>query len=347
MNINDSINTSFNLCNEHKCKLLYLVKGGSQLYGTFSKNSDTDILGLFLPPKEKLLVGDKINSLEYKTNTKNEKNNKNDFDIKLYSVQYFLKYLLAKSDTNAIDILYSKSNKSCILFQSTDPLTNLILYNENKLLEIQDIMKFSFVNFSISQAKRYGIKGTKLGITKQVYEYIKSLDQKEIENILLRDHVDNIINSIKTNKEVSTYISKTFVNGIDFLLLCGKFHMLSISMSEFLSRIESEYLRYGKRAEQAEKNEGIDWKSLSHALRGIYQMEELCKNGTIEFPLRKASILKNVKSGKYTWKETENLITNGFDELEKIKMEDVVFKGKYDTKFINRIILDSYNEEIN
>lgn len=54
---------------------------------------------------------------------------------------------------------------------------------------------------------------------------------------------------------------------------------------------------YGNRALQAEKNEGVDWKALSHAVRVAREAIELYETGRIVFPLRCADHLLRIKRG--------------------------------------------------
>ena len=44
---------------------------------------------------------------------------------------------------------------------------------------------------------------------------------------------------------------------------------------------------YGARAEETQRGEGIDFKTLSHALRALEQMEGLLQTSKIIFPLKK------------------------------------------------------------
>jgi len=144
------------LCKEHGCRLIYLAKAGSHRYGTSTPHSDIDVDGIFIPPKEELLLGEKIDHLKYTTKEDKFKNSSDDIDVKIYSIQYFLRNLLKKSDTNAIDILYSHTNESTILHSVEH--VGRIFNNKDKLIEISNIMKFSYTAFSISQAKKFGIK---------------------------------------------------------------------------------------------------------------------------------------------------------------------------------------------
>ena len=324
------------LCDEHGCRLIYLAKAGSHRYGTSTPNSDADADGIFIPPKEKLLLGERIDHLKYTTKEDKFKNSSDDIDVKIYSIQYFLRNLLKKSDTNAIDILYSHTNESTILHSVEH--VGKIFNNKDKLIEISDIMKFSYTAFSISQAKKFGIKSNKLGLMRSIYEYLQQPKYDSIDSLRLCNCIHDLMYNIPKSKFLSTKI----INNEMFLILDGKMHQMSISMNEFRDRVYSEYKKYGKRTKLAERNQGIDWKSISHSLRGIYQMEELYHNGYIKFPLKQCDILRDIKVGKYSFDEVDTLISDGLDRLANLELEGSAFKGKRDESFINNLILEVY-----
>lgn len=332
------INISLNLCKENKCKLIYLAKSGSHRFGTSRTSSDVDVDGLFMPSKELLFLDEIINDLKYTTKDDFHKNSNDDIDIKLYSIQYFLKNLLKRCDTNAIDILYSYTNYPSVLYLSKP--CGSIFSNQKKLIEMKDVMNFSYTAFSVSQSKKYGIKSDKLTLIRKIYEYIIGLglcSEKYCE-LKLRDYINDLMLDIPKNK----FMSITNIDGNDFLLLDGKLHQLSIPMMEFKNRIFLEYSKYGERTRLAENNDGNDWKSLSHALRGIFQMEELFHTGKIIFPLSNRNVLRDIKIGKYPFSEVEKMISDGLERLENLKIEDSKFKGKRDEEFINNLIINSY-----
>ena len=76
--------------------------------------------------------------------------------------------------------------------------------------------------------------------------------------------------------------------------------------------------RYGVRAQAAERNHGIDFKALSHAVCALYQMEELLKTGRIIFPLAQREQLRSIKHGQRPWQELWPLIQNKLQELEEL-----------------------------
>ena len=95
--------------------------------------------------------------------------------------------------------------------------------------------------------------------------------------------------------------------------------------------VKKFYESYGARARQAEKNEGIDWKAVSHAIRSAYQLRALYTLGKIKFPLPEAEILKDIKLGKLDYK---NIVAPLLEDL-MYKVESLANNSDYPDK-VNR-----------
>jgi len=65
-----------------------------------------------------------------------------------------------------------------------------------------------------------------------------------------------------------------------------------------LGIITKFYEEYGKRAQLAAENKGIDWKAVSHAIRAAYQIKEILTENNITFPLKEADFIRKVKGGE-------------------------------------------------
>lgn len=336
-------------------KLLYLCKFGSHLYGTNSPTSDEDYKGIFLPSLESCLLGTAPKCFSF--NTKKDKDSKNtseDIDVQLWSLQYFLN-LLGQGETNAIDLLYSYSYPDMIVYDMTithkqsnftySPM-EFLLRNHKKLFSVKNTK--SFIGYAIGQARKYGIKGSRLGVVKKILNVLDTLHTayySEVPDNWHRDKLKTWTDTLLAQCGDSSYC---FVKTMDAkptpketLFVNGSQHHLDITMEEFYDRMKSEYEKYGERARQAETNEGIDFKALSHAVRAIRQMEYLLKDGEIKYPLACAEELKEIKSGKLTWSEIEKIITDGLEEVDRLQ-EAVVSDHILDKELVKNFILNCY-----
>jgi len=276
---------ALSLCGKNGAHLLYLTRFGSELYGTNTINSDTDAKGVFLPNLDDLILGKAPKNLIYKTSDNGERNTKDDVDINLWSLQYWLE-LLQKGDTNAIDLLFSYNSPSMIY--CVNGLEYMMEENYGKFYSPKNLS--AYTGYIIGQAKKYGVKGSRLGVIKRVYEWLD-------ENITV-GRLEHFMDAILKECGEPSYCFEKEVNNQRSVILCGKVHQGTIQMDEFRDRIQKDYEGYGERARLAEQNEGIDWKALSHAVRCIHQMTMLLKNGRIVFPLKTSEYLKHIKQGK-------------------------------------------------
>ena len=321
-------------------QLLYLIKFGSFLYGTQTENSDLDLKGIFLPSFESLILQNKVNSISFSTGENSTKNCSDDVDIELWSLQYWLS-LVGKWDTGGLDLLFSNTNPDSVLFEWN--FMDELFKNPLKLFDPKNVN--SYIGYCNSQAKKYGIKGSRLGIVKQVYEFVGEYITLENEKFKLSTIVNKIIKQYGDN-------SLCFIKNIQdkddverpYLFLCGKQHQLSITIREFFERIKNNYEIYGERARLAEKNNGLDYKALSHALRCINQYIQLLTIGEIKFPLTGKSLtnVMNIKNGNYSWKKIEDIILKGLDQIDLLRKETNIV-GELNSKFVKNFILKQYD----
>ena len=78
---------------------------------------------------------------------------------------------------------------------------------------------------------------------------------------------------------------------------------------------------FGERARQAEQNDGIDWKALSHAYRGGVQLLEIYTTGDLKYPLREAGQILEIKKGNIEFKLVQQNLESVVDEVEKASAE--------------------------
>ena len=319
-----------NIEKEYNIKIIYLTKFGSHLYGTNTENSDTDYLGIFIPNILDCVKNTNPNHIKSNTNP-NEKNNKDDVDFSLWSIQKFLK-LLGQGDTNAIDLLYSMFSNKIIM---EDP--NIITYIKNNTLKLFNPKNTkAYVGYAIGQAKKYGIKGSRLGVIKQIHEYINNLNISEFNTL------ESILYNIDEKFHHDSYCFIKEINNVPSIVLCGKVHLGNIKLIEFKNRINKTYETYGDRSKLAMENKGIDRKAISHALRSIIQMKELLLYGFIKFPLVDSEYLLDIKLGTHNWEFLENEIICGLEEVDELIVSTNI-TGKIDNNIITNLYKLIYN----
>ena len=320
------------LCRDHGAELVFLTVFGSELYGTSRPGgSDLDVRGLFLPTLESLVLGTAPRSLHDTTGQSDRRNQAHDVDIDLWSVGHWLK-LLAAGDIGAMDLIFAPSNREALIYNNSkmDPIFGRPL----KVLDIGGSR--AYAEYSLGQAKKYGIKGSRLGVIKAVHQWLDHQRQWGPDE-RLETHLDELVGL--GNDE--NFCRPAIVQDHPGLYLGGKLFGGRLKMSEFARRIKAEMERYGDRAALAEANQGLDFKALSHAVRALAQVAEIYRTGELVYPLASRAELLAVKEGRYGWAELEPLIISRLQEVEELR-EASRFLDGYDELFARQALLACY-----
>ena len=344
--IQELVSKAKELCEQDGHTLLYLTLFGSHLYGTATESSDIDLKGIYLPNKEQMLLGKYKKSLNVSSGNNDSKNTKDDFDIELWSLQHFLNVLLPLGDVTAMDVFFSSTHAKCMLYHYNGIFH--IFNNPSKLIEFQDEKNFGYIDYISRQAKKYGIKGSRVAI---ILSLIKELEDKFALAEPIED--DDVVGSVRLEEAVpyllkyqdDSHFYPEVITNKDVeqkhLYVCGFHHHYRIKLRMFYNWLIDFYNKFGERAKLAEKNQGIDWKAISHAYRCIQQMKDLLLDGIVKFPLTDRVMVSNIKQGYMTWKEAEYMLQFGLDELDKLKVNPV-WNGKREQKYVDGVILGFY-----
>lgn len=263
-------------------KLICLMRYGSHLYGTETAESDLDYRGIAMPKRVDIAMGKIPKAWRWSSNEKGgEKNKAGDWDIEIYSLSHFLSLAL-KGETVALDMLHCNG-------------TNLIEGSQEWMYLVQNRERFytkslkAFVGYARRQAAKYGIKGSRLAAIDQFITFLRPAGYRtgKLEHfwdeLPITDH--------------SGY-AKDSPNGARQYEICGRIFQETASCQYACGCMEQVRDNYGTRAEEARRNEGIDWKAISHAMRAADEVEQILVNGEIRFPLATAGFLRRVKAGE-------------------------------------------------
>lgn len=252
---------------------------GSHLYGTATETSDHDYKGIFMPTMRELMLGRAPKCCSEATKTDStKKNTASDVDSDLYSLHYFMD-LACMGETVALDMLHAPPS-ACT--HTSDIWRDLVanrarFYTRNLR---------ALVGYARRQAAKYGIKGSRLSEAKTVLEFCKA----QSPEVRLMDVWDQL--------PTGEHIFKKNNGQDDVLEVCGKAMVAKGRCSYYVDMLQRFCDRYGNRARQAERNEGIDWKAVSHAFRAAYQVQHILRDGGFEYPLPEAPFLLEVKQGQ-------------------------------------------------
>ena len=325
------------------------MKFGSHLYGTNTKDSDTDYKGVFMPTKEQILLGRIPKCYSENTKIGAGKNSSEDVDSEAYSLHYFLE-LACQGQTVAIDMLYAPDS---MILETSDIWKEIVSKRQRFITKNMQ----AFLGYAMRQASKYGIKGSRLADAKRVLDFIaKKLDENSVfEYNRLSESWDKLPEGEHIRKIPATVSPVTTVEemkkfqAIRIYEVCGKKLQETVTLGYMWAVIKRFYDSYGARARLAEKNEGIDWKAVSHAIRSALQLKELYTAGTIEFPLVHADWLKAIKRGNLDYKSVvapslEGLMTE-VKELARTSDYPEKVDRKYWEKFTMQEVALSLEEK--
>jgi len=309
------------------------IKFGSHLYGTNTKDSDTDYKGIYLPKLREIFLGKIPKSYNFtskQTNIEGVKNSKDDIDEEIYSLHYFIK-LACEGQTVALDMLHAPNN---MIIESSD-IWKEIAKNRDKFYT-KNLQ--AFIGYARKQAAKYGIKGSRLAESKKILEIFFAAYEMGAET--LKEIWDEL-----PENEHCHYLDDN-QNGLKQYEVCGKILQETMKIPYAENIINKYYISYGKRAKQAEKNEGIDWKAVSHAFRAAYQVKSIFNKGTIIFPLPEANYLIKIKQGTLNYKtEVGPILDELMNECEELASKSNL-PNKVDRKFWDDFIIKVITERL-
>jgi hypothetical protein len=311
------------LCNGN-ATLLYLTRYGSRLYGTFNDNSDYDYKGIVLIDSNKLLTGYDYREVYTYEDTTNK------IEISLYSLQYFIKHLVAIGEATSIDLLYSHTNDDAVLY--SDPCMDTIFKNKLKFFNITDTSRY--IDYAVSQAIKYGLKGNTVNTLKNVLNYLRNVKDDSVKfNVTIIDDIIEKFSNISGEKNLSKTVAD---NGDVFINICKRMYQNTLTIKRVKQLLTDRLLMYGKRSELAGRNNSIDNKALSHTMRALTQILSLYKYGTICFPLYNSEFLKFIRNGHMDVHMLMCIINDTITEINTIKQ----MPASIDYEFINNTILN-------
>lgn len=280
---------------------------GSHLYGTTTSDSDTDFKGVFMPSARDICLGripKAVTDEAVVDKDEHGKNTANAVDSELFSLHYFLLTLAAGGQTVAFDMLHADARYWVVY----DGLWKEVYENRSRFYAKS---LTAFLGYARRQAAKYGIKGSRLAEAKEVMRWLgRKTNDTRLGDILgeapLGEHVRLLEATERSQNQPG-------------LEVCGR---------RFYGRTRLEHVKPSltrfvwearQRALAAERNEGVDWKAVSHALRAALQLRELYTTGDIKFPLRERHLLIRVKTGTLHYKNVvAPFLEDVIEEVEEL-----------------------------
>lgn len=295
-----------------KKNLILKYPVGSKLYGTDTLTSDTDYSGVFVADESYYLGMFSVDQVDLSEVVKrvDGKNDSSSIDYTVYNIKKFIR-LAMDNNPNVLEQLFISKEK---LLYYTE--TGQILLDNREIFPHQGLYQ-RFTGYAISQKKKMVTKTTHFNILQDVVKYLKTkenyrdkLETLEVEmKTKFNLHIDEIVLD-------HNYIQRNFVVGDSRV-------PLDFTIKKAIEVLGNRIRIFSNRQELITRY-GYDCKFASHLIRLLDEGIELLETGKIEFPLRNASLLKDIKEGKYSLEEifikAEQLEKEVALKLEKTKL---------------------------
>jgi len=317
---------------------------GSHLYGTSTQASDHDYKSVFVPGSRDILLQRVMGTLQ-KTREKarGERNMPSDVDEEAFSLQRYLG-LVAAGQTVAMDMLFAPQN---MFIGEPQPIWCAITGNRHRLVSRR---AGSFVGYCRTQANKYGIKGSRVHAVRNIVEWFDAAISEHGHLAKVGAAADSLPAFITDRGLEHAAIVQiphpSRHDPIPHLECCNRKAPYFASLKDARAIYARVLGEYGIRALQAERDEGVDWKALSHAVRVGTEAIELLTTGNITFPLPNAAHVLAIKTGRRHYREVseeiEALLAGVEDAAERSSLP-----AAPDMAWIEDLIVDAYRGVIN
>jgi len=302
---------------------------GSHLYGLDTPASDVDYKGIYMPKLHELLLNSYPGTNKHSTGAQHQKNEAGDIDLEVISLPKFIKHA-CDGETFVIDMLH------CTSPISTSPMWEELV--SKRTMFYSKSLK-AYMGYVKKQAAKYGLKGSRLACIRNAIEHLNTFKP----DVTLAQVKDSLYYS-QYVKWISVPAKHADMHDQDFYEVNAKKYQSTNTVSYVVIQLQKMWSGYGHRAKQAEKNEGVDWKAMSHALRAGYQARDIYMFGDFQYPLVETDFILAVKLGQLDYKtdvapELERLV----DEVD-ILADVSTLPAKVDREYWGAWMLQQYSK---
>ena len=313
--------------------VLFGCRHGSHLYGTSVEDSDDDFKFVFVEEYERLIFDERRDTINLSTGDADSKNTAVDADFEFIELHKFLKDLIS-GQTYAVELLYSNEQNTVVSMPLWQELLNM--HGEKPLIE-GDVKPF--MGYCLAHVRKYSERIENFNKINEVYEALCALPPKA--------RVYDVVNEIPDNEVVRMFTknvgTQDDLNEQRMIEIHDKQFNFQVKIDYMLPTIEKMVNQYGKRVQRG-AGDGVDWKSIYHTYRCIFELEELLSTGEIGFPLEKRDFLLNVRHGKVPYDQVVRELPELIDDVKQV---DSVLPERCDRDFWQSWKLGVYTQAHN
>ncbi len=316
------------------------IKFGSHLYGTETPQSDLDFKAVHIPAARDILLGRASRTIsEHREKAEGVKNLPGEIDSDSYSLHRYLQ-LAAEGQTVAMDVLFAPPWADV---ESCGPEWSEVRANRHRLLTRRSS---AFVGYCRQQANKYGIKGSRVAASRKALDLLNDAVERHgaVEKLgVIADEISTLVSSTEHTAVID--IEQASGEKLPHLEVCNRkmpFRSSIKSARDIMQRLVDEY---GQRALAAEKQQGIDWKALSHAVRVGHEALELLRTGNITFPLSGRAHILAIKKAELPYQMVAEEIEALLSEVEAAALTSPL-PDSADMAWIEDFVCDVYRREV-
>ena len=319
---------------------LVTIKFGSHLYGTSTPASDIDFKSVHVPaPRDVLLQRAKGSVSTARAKQEKEKNLPGEVEEESYSLLRYLQ-LASEGQTVALDMLFAPEWS---MTGPPSPEWREVVANRARLVTKKSA---AFLGYCRQQANKYGIKGSRVAAARRALDVLN----EGVEQLGTQAKLDRLdywigLEVLRTEHMSVDEIPQAAGGIVKHWNVCGRKLQYTATIKHARDVVKALVDEYGQRALQAESQQGVDWKALSHAVRVGHQAVELLRTGNVTFPLPNAAHVLAIKTGKHPYQEVAAEIEHLLEEVENAAAQSPL-PAEPDHAWIEGFVLDVYGREV-
>lgn len=291
---------------------LVRMQFGSHVYGTNTPASDLDFKAVHLPSARDILLQRVKGAIHVTTKEdRTQRNTAADTDFESFSLQKYMRLLL-EWQTVALTMLFTPDR----WLLECSPAWEEIRRERCRWLH-RGVT--AFAGYCRQQANKYGIRGSRVAASRVATAWAERMIDWHGARARLRDHWGDVEAFGSEGLEHIAIVAGTHGDGqpVRFLEVCNRKVQEHATLKEAFTIFRRTFDEYGHRALAAEKNEGVDWKAMMHALRVCREAEELLLHHTITYPRPEAELLLQVRMGELPYQQVAGMLEAGLQRLEE------------------------------
>jgi predicted nucleotidyltransferase len=282
---------------------------GSRLYGVTTPDSDYDYKTVYVVDR----MGDYLRHRgTFGTFTDVGVENNVKAETESFYIQEFAN-LLGQMQTICMTMLWAPKE----YWKISSPAWEDLVVNRDRVVA-KSVMPY--IGYARSQAVKYTLKAHRMTVLQGFYDLIRTLPQKtkisDEEWFLVTTWAKQAQDDHKDCKDVTRLW--TSPTGEPMVEVCGKSFSRFTHVEKWVGPVKNLLDNYGNRAKDAQDDKA-DLKACYHAVRIVKEAKELLSEGTITYPRPEASLLLDIRGGKYSFDELKDIIDVEIDELYKIR----------------------------